>query len=213
MEGSRPVLIVIAGPNGSGKTTLTEQVLRNDWVAGCKYVNPDIIARDMFGDWNSAEAVVKAANYAEGERETCLGKRESLIFETVLSRRDKLEFMARAAAAGYFIRLFFVGTDDPSINAARVASRVYVGGHGVPTEKIAERYSKSIANCVRAARHVDRVYVYDNSVENTSPRLLFRGVCGRIAKIYGQVNDWAAPIAKALSDDCDDDDTPRGPPI
>jgi predicted ABC-type ATPase len=212
-EGLRPILIVIAGPNGSGKTTLTEQVWSDDWVEGCKYVNPDNIARDVFGDWNSPEAILKAANYADAERETCLAERRSLIFETVLSQKNKVEFIARAAAAGYFIRLFFVGTDDPSINAARVAARVYDGGHGVPIDKIIDRYFKSIANCARLARHVDRIYVYDNSIDDSDPRLLFRGSDGRVAKIYGHVSDWALPIIKALSDDDDDDDAPNGPPV
>jgi len=49
-------------------------------------------------------------------------------------------------AAGYFVRLFFVGTDDPSINAKRVAMRVIEGGHDVPIGKIISRYAKSLAN-------------------------------------------------------------------
>ena len=50
-----PKLIVIAGPNGAGKTTFTNQVLRHDWSAGCVFINPDEIAKQDFGDWNSPE--------------------------------------------------------------------------------------------------------------------------------------------------------------
>lgn len=28
-----------------------------------EYINPDNAARDIFGDWNNREAVLKAANY------------------------------------------------------------------------------------------------------------------------------------------------------
>jgi len=66
----RPVLIVIAGPNGSGKTTITSQILHHEWLEDAVYVNPDQIAQDMFGDWNSPEAVLKAAKYCEQQRET-----------------------------------------------------------------------------------------------------------------------------------------------
>ncbi len=52
----RPVLIVIAGPNGSGKTTFTSKILRHEWLEGAVYVNPDQVAQDRFGDWNSPEA-------------------------------------------------------------------------------------------------------------------------------------------------------------
>ena len=57
----RPRLIVVAGPNGTGKTSITEQLLRHRWMEGCEYINPDYIARDEFGDWNSADAVGRAA--------------------------------------------------------------------------------------------------------------------------------------------------------
>jgi predicted ABC-type ATPase len=64
----RPKLIIIAGPNGSGKTTFTNQVLRHDWSEGCLFINPDEIARTDFGDWNSPEAIIKAACRAKDLR-------------------------------------------------------------------------------------------------------------------------------------------------
>ena len=85
MENHKPVLIVIAGPNGSGKTTITSKILRHEWLEDAVYVNPDQVAQDKFGDWNSPEAVMQAAQYCEALREECLHKQQSLIFETVLS--------------------------------------------------------------------------------------------------------------------------------
>jgi hypothetical protein len=41
---------------------------------------------------------------------------------------------------------------------------------------------------------VDRVYLYDNSVDFQEPKLLFRVVDGLIAKEYGSVNNWAMPV-------------------
>ncbi len=86
-----PILIVIAGPNGSGKTSLTSKILKHEWVNECLYINPDNIARDKFGEWNSHESIINAANYSEILRENCLANNESLIFETVLSADDKLD--------------------------------------------------------------------------------------------------------------------------
>jgi predicted ABC-type ATPase len=127
-----------------------------------------------------------------------LRDRKSLIFETVLSTQEKLEYIARAKACGYFVRLFFVGTDSPTINAARIAQRVIEGGHDVPISKIISRYGKSIANCAIGASIVDRAYVYDNSVDFADPRLLFRTVDGLIEKTYGDVSDWANDIFRSL---------------
>ena len=59
-ENHKPVLIVIAGPNGSGKTTITSKILRHEWMEDAVYVNPDQVAQDKFGDWNSKEAVMQA---------------------------------------------------------------------------------------------------------------------------------------------------------
>ena len=49
----KPTLIIVAGPNGSRKTTITEKLLNHEWIEGCVYINPDVIAQQEFGDWNS----------------------------------------------------------------------------------------------------------------------------------------------------------------
>ena len=187
----KPKLLIIAGPNGSGKTSITGAVLKHKWIEGCEYINPDNIARDVYGDWNSPEAVMKAARYATGMREKCIDNGRSLIFETVLSAPDKISFIQQAKQKGYFIRLFFIGTDNPQINAARVAYRVMTGGHDVPIQKIISRYYKSIANCSLLVPVVDRLYVYDNSINDVFPQLLFRSINGKLTKQYAPINDWA----------------------
>ena len=164
----------------------------------CVYVNPDFIARDEFGDWNAPDAVIQAARRAAEIREGCLVQSRSLAFETVMSAPDKLEFIRRAREAGFFVRLFFVGTDDPSINAKRVAMRVMEGGHDVPIPKIIGRYTKSLAYCSVVAWLADRTYVYDNSVDGGRAKLLFRASRGRLIKIYGEINPWAREIAQRL---------------
>lgn len=194
----KPRLIVVAGPNGAGKTSITEQLLRHEWMGGCEYVNPDYIARDEFGDWNAPDAVSKAAVRAEEVRERCVREGQSLAFETVLSMSDKIDFIQRAKLAGFFVRLFFVGTDNPAINAKRVALRVMEGGHDVPISKIISRYTRSLANCSVAASIADRAYVYDNSVDNVSPKLVFRTIEGRLIRHYGDINPWALEILREI---------------
>jgi predicted ABC-type ATPase len=194
----KPRLIVVAGPNGSGKTSITEAALRHHWMQGCEYINPDNIARDHFGDWNSPDAITQAAAWAMTQREACIEDRRDLAFETVLSGPDKVEFVLRAIQAGFFVRLFFVATQSPSINASRIAQRVMEGGHDVPISKIISRYGKSIANCLLLAPVVDRLYVYDNSIENAPPALCFRTSDGRITKRYSSAPVWSEPIEAHL---------------
>ena len=110
------MLIVIAGPNGPGKTEFTATVLEHEWLKGCKYVNPDNIARDEFGDWNSPQAVLLALRHAEELRYECLENLHSLAFETVLSTGEKVDFIKKTIDARFFTRLFFIGTDAHNVD-------------------------------------------------------------------------------------------------
>lgn len=191
----KPELIVIAGPNGAGKTSITQKFLHHEWAEGTIYINPDQVAKDIFGDWNSQDAVLKAANYCTDLREKCLCERKSFVFETVLSAQDKIEFLIRAKEAGFFIRLFFISTSSPMINASRIAKRVLEGGHDVPIPKIISRYQKSIQNCKTIAPIIDRLYIYDNSVENADAKPLFRLSSGHLVKEYTHdIPEWAKTI-------------------
>ncbi len=194
----KPRLIIVAGPNGAGKTTITEKLLRHEWMEGCTYVNPDIIAQERFGGWNSQEAIIKAAEYAQQIREDCLATGQSIAFETVFSIHDKLQFLQRAKKAGFFVRFFFICTNDPSINAQRIAIRVMEGGHDVPITKIINRYYRSINYCVKAVNVADRAYFYDNSINNEDPTQLFRTANGEIVKFYNELPPWAKSISEQL---------------
>ena len=197
MIDRKPTLCVVAGPNGSGKTTTTVQLLNNEWTADSLYINPDNIAQEMFGDWNSPEAVVKAAEHATQLRYECLEQNRDFVFETVFSSAEKLEFLQKAKEAGFFIRLFYVCTSDPAINVARITQRYLNGGHEVPISKVISRYYKSLINATKAISFVDRAYVYDNSIDNQLPRLLYRTTEGRLFKQYvEEIPEWAGMLLK-----------------
>ena len=62
------------------------------------------------------------------------------------------------------------------------------GGHDVPITKIISRYYKSIENCKTITPAVDRLYVYDNSVDGEDARLSE----GQLKKMYvADVPEWA----------------------
>ena len=190
-----PTICVVAGPNGSGKTSTTVQLLANEWSEGSLYINPDNIAQEQFGDWNSPEAVLKAARYATDLRYKCLNEKRDFVFETVFSSDEKLEFLRKAHESGFFIRFFFVCTSNPKINVSRITKRYLEGGHEVPISKIISRYFKSLENACEAIEFVDRAYIYDNSVEDHLPQLLFRMTEGKVFKQYiDDIPEWAIPL-------------------
>jgi len=209
MPAVKPVLVVIGGPNGSGKTAATKILrTRHDWADGLVEINPDDIAQEKFGDWNDPDAILEAARLADKMREKCLAEKQGLLFETVLSKPDKVDYIHRAKAAGYFVRLIYVATESPEINSLRIAWRVEQGGHDVPREKIQSRYGRSLKQAVTAARIADRAYFVDNSrdVENAAdeinPVTVFRTVNGSVAKSYMKEKDfpdWTKDIYQALN--------------
>lgn len=191
----RPVLCVVAGPNGSGKTSTTERLLTNEWTADSVYINPDNIAQKMFGDWNSQESVLKAAKEATRLRYECLEMKESFVFETFFSSEEKLSFLQAAHQAGFFIRFFYVCTENPEINVMRIAKRYLNGGHEVPISKVFSRYYKSLMLAAKAISFVDRAYVYDNSQDNELPKLLYRTRTGHLYKKYTEsIPEWAKSL-------------------
>jgi predicted ABC-type ATPase len=96
-------------------------------------------------------------------RQKLLEKRASFSFETVMSSPDKVALMAKAQRLGYRTYLYYIATDDPAINVARVRARVNQGGHDVPEEKIVSRYARSLDLLMDAVKHSNRAYLFDNS--------------------------------------------------
>lgn len=104
-ERKNPTLCIVAGPNGSGKTSTTVQLLHNEWAENSLYINPDNIAQEQYGDWNSPVAVLKAAELATKMRYECLRKRQDFVFETVFSSDENLHLLKKQKSR-IFIRIF-----------------------------------------------------------------------------------------------------------
>lgn len=100
-------------------------------------------------------------------RTKLLERRVSFSFETVMSSPDKVALLERAQSLGYRTYLYYVATEDPDINVARVKARVNLGGHDVPTDKIISRYARSLDLLLDAVKHSNRAYLFDNSRQGT----------------------------------------------
>jgi len=153
----RPILVAIAGPNGAGKTTFYHAHLER---AGLRFVNADVLAKDLLRDNPYA-----AARAADALRRELVRQRASFIFETVFSDPAgvKLAFLKEAAESGYTVVVCFIGLSGPNASEERVAMRVSQGGHDVPTEKLRSRYPRTFANLKAATRDLPHVLVFDNS--------------------------------------------------
>lgn len=98
-------------------------------------------------------------------RRQLLSRGESFTFETVMSSPDKVDLMCAAQRLGYRTYLYYVATEDPTVNIARVKHRVMAGGHAVPEDKIVSRYDRSLDLLYGAVACTNRAFIFDNSGE------------------------------------------------
>lgn len=186
----KPRLIIIAGANGCGKTTIKKNLMASSWTAGCEYINPDDIALEKFGGWDKKENFEQAQKFATDLTYQNLAERKDMVLETAFSSERKLKLVADAKQAGYFIRLYFISTKTPEINAARVCRRMLGGGHEVLLSHIIKRHAGAFKMCIEASPMVDRLYVFDNSIDGESPRELFRARDGYLHKAFDAVLEF-----------------------
>ncbi len=189
MLDRRPIIVALAGPNGAGKTTFYHAHLR---PAGLRFVNADVLARELSLD------PYAAARVADALRRELVNQRESFVFETVFSDPvgEKLAFLKEAAQAGYTVVLCFIGISGPETSEQRVAMRVTQGGHDVPTMKLKTRYPRTLANLKAALRELPHVWVFDNDDLRTPFRLVAVFENGQATKINKPVAAW---LKKALA--------------
>ena len=96
-----------------------------------------------------------------------------------------------ARKRGYRTCLFYIGTDDLSINVARVRARVLKGGHDVPMEDQKRRYGRSFSNMRKALELVDEGVLLDNS-SDIGHRVIAIKLDGRGMLLFEPIPSWAS---------------------
>ncbi len=188
-----PVLVFLAGPNGAGKSTFYELHLKK---LGLPFLNADVFAAETGVD------SFEAARILDRSRSEMIARGESFITETVFSdpHGAKLDMLRAAVEAGFDVRLIFIGLGSPDLSRRRVAQRVAIGGHDVPTEKLAGRYARSLANLKSAIFVVSNVRIYDNSSATEPYRRLARFQNGQLVlRGEGRMPAWTKGIIPPAS--------------
>jgi predicted ABC-type ATPase len=138
---------------------------------------------------NSINSYV-AAMIADIARQYLLRAEQSFTFETVMSDKSKLEFLQKAKSQGFRIYLYFVTTETPLINIARVKNRVETGGHNVSEDKIQQRYYRTMNLLFDAVTISDRAFLFDNSNDFTFVAAIENGEQVTIEVEDDQIPNW-----------------------
>ena len=182
----RPIIAAVAGPNGAGKTVFYHTYLE---PAGLRFVSADVLGREL------GVNPYAAAHLADALRRELVKQRESFIFETVFSDPvgDKRQFLREAVQTGYAVVVCFIGFSSAAVSEERVAMRVSQGGHDVPTEKLASRFPRTLANLRAAIAELPNVIVYDNDDLRTPFREVATFKDGKPIELKKPVPRWLRP--------------------
>ena len=203
---AEPVLYVLAGVNGAGKSSIGESEFRSQ---GSPVFNPDTIAQQirlLHPDISLTLANAHAWQIGKSLLEQAIAGGRDYRFETTLGGRTIAQLLEKAARSGHRLRIWFCGLASPELHLRRVQSRVALGGHDIPEDKIRERWNRSRENLVRLLPLIDHLRIYDNSADadpaeglKPEPVLLLemkRGTITAPADLSG-APEWAKPVIAA----------------
>ena len=148
---------MLAGPNGAGKSTFYDVYLADSPLP---FLNADLFAAETGVD------SLEAARILDATRSRMVDDGLGFITETVFSdpHGEKLGLLRKATNAGYEVRLIYIGIASAELSSLRVDQRLAHGGHDVPRDRIASRFTRSLANLREAVTFVSIAQLFDNSL-------------------------------------------------
>ncbi len=173
---------------------------------GVEYFDPDRAARRiLFSNSGVSQFEANSGAWQEGRRllERAIAEKLDFAFETTLGGKTIASLLERALAEEVEVRIWYVGLDSVERHIARVRARVAQGGHGIPEDRIRERYTQSRLNLIRLLPRLTELLLYDNSKEadpgtgaTPEPDLILHVVRSKVRKTreLTLVPEWAKPI-------------------
>jgi predicted ABC-type ATPase len=156
-----PVLHLIAGPNGVGKTSLYQYLVAPRHPA-LPFVDAQAYATAELGHIVDPATKVRAARaWADEERQKLLREGRSMVTETAFSHASRVALIAQARSLGFEVVLYAMALDEPRRLLQRVSQRMREGGHGVPSHKVLERYTRCLENLRHGIFMADLALVID----------------------------------------------------
>jgi predicted ABC-type ATPase len=89
---------------------------------------------------------------------------QSFAFESTCSGKSYLRLLTQCKLNGWRITQLYLWLPTPEMAISRVARRVSMGGHGIPTDVVRRRYYSGIANMRNLYLPLaDEAEIYDNT--------------------------------------------------
>jgi predicted ABC-type ATPase len=170
----KPVVILLAGAAGAGKTTLYESQLRT--------VFPVLLKA-------SASPIEQAET--DRERIRLIKEEHSFVYQDTTIDSQMIR---EAQEAGFDVKVFYVGTEDPNLNMGRVLLRISNGGPFAALARIADDYVHGLKHLPDAKKLADDLMLFDNTTHGRGHRLVAYFYAGELMKLTRTVPKWAQKV-------------------
>ncbi len=194
-------LLLLAGPNGAGKSTLYRGLHGRALLESYVMLNADdrTLAKLLAAGYSGfagtppeklKEFFITSAGEVFDEALALLRDGQHICLETVLSTSKYCGMVEAVIEGGGRFELFYVALRSSTISCERIAARVRKGGHDVPSERVAERWGRSLKFLSWFAVRAHDMAIYDNS--GTQPVLIAKGGGGKL--------DWSIAPGKIFAE-------------
>lgn len=170
----KPVLIILAGTAGAGKTTFYESKLKRD----C----PDLL--------QASTSPIEQAE-TDRKRSRLMKERHSFVYQDTTIDSGAIR---EAQEAGFDVKVFYVGTEDPNLNMGRVLLRVNNGGPFAALARIPDDYAQAIKQLPEVKKVADDLMLFDNTANGRGHRLVAHFHSGELLKLARSVPKWTQKV-------------------
>lgn len=183
-----PVFTIVGGVNGAGKSSLSG-VLRFCLSDLGVIVDPDRLTAEAGGD-----------EYAGGQAaiarlQACLAAGVDFTEESTLSGGYARRMARAARAAGYTVRLYYVGLNSAEEALQRIANRVAHGGHDIPAEDVRRRFARRFSDLAKLLPLCNEAVFYDNN-NGFQVVAIYRG--GEVLPVGDARPPWLAELLREV---------------
>lgn len=190
-----PILYILAGPNGTGKTTFYSIAVQTGLIdENLPFINVDLITQSL-GAYNE-ENYFKASEIYRDRVKGYIDSNSDFMIESNLADNRSYEWISLIKTKNYQVKLYYLSTDDVTINIGRVQRRVLEGGHDIAESIIRSRYQQSHSYLKTKLSEFKEVYLIDNSTD--ASRIQVKLIDGIIVEKASDLINWAKEIISIL---------------
>ena len=169
----RSVLMMLCGAPGAGKATFYESKL--------SLVFPTILKASL-SPLEQAEI--------ERERKRLQKEKRSFVYRNTI---PDIGLIRDARAAGFDVKVIYIGTEDPNLNIGRILVRVNHGAFA-PVARVASDFEQGVKQLRKISKQVGDLMLFDNTPSGRGVSLVAHFQDGKVARMARAVPKWARAV-------------------